>query len=223
MRKFDISILLILIYLVAAENVIAHVDLDYPKRDETFVTGETVVIKWIIVQEHPQNNWDLFFSSNSGNNWEEIELDIDVSRLLYIWTVPEILTENARIRIVQDNTGTNYEDSSGDFIITDTQTSIEILETNPTAFTLHDNYPNPFNPATTISYELSGTSDVELTIYDQLGKVVRTLVKGQQHANYYQIHWDGRNTVGKQVVSGVYVYRLKVDTNSQARKMMLLR
>jgi hypothetical protein len=204
-------------------SVTAHVQLDHPLGGESFVTGKIVNIQWSLTIAHSQENWDLYFSPDGGNNWEEIKLDMNISRFKYHWTVPQIVTENARIRIVQDNAGTDYDDTSADFIITETQTSIEIQEKNPKSFTLRQNYPNPFNPTTTINYELVISSNIELMIFDQLGQEVRSLVNGRQHANYYQIQWDGRDNSGKQVMSGIYVYRLKVDSFSQARKMMLLR
>jgi len=212
-----------MLFLISPEIVQSHVQLDYPVGGETFFTGESVIIKWSVLISHGENNWDLYFSSNGGGDWEEIELDLESFKTTNTWTVPQLLTENARIRIVQDNAGTNYSDDSGDFIITDTQSSIEINDHNPTVFKLHPNYPNPFNPTTTISYDLSRSSNVELKIYDQLGRLVKTLVNDRQNANHYKVSWDGRDEAGNQVVSGIYVYRLKIDSFSQARKMILLK
>ena len=134
MKKLYIGLLSFLIMLIVADTVDAHVSLDSPEGGETFVSGATVIIKWTILIEHPQNNWDLYFSSNGGTDWEEIKLDIDPSQLFYAWTVPEITTENARIKIIQDNMGGNYGDICSDFTITDVQTSIGIQENNPSVF-----------------------------------------------------------------------------------------
>ncbi len=104
-------------------------------------------------------------------------------------------------------------------------TSVEEIEQNtlPETFRLEQNYPNPFNPTTVISYQLSKASNIELTIYNQLGQEVRTLVSGRQSAATHHVQWDGRDNVGKQVVSGVYLYRLRADEFVQARKMVVLR
>lgn len=90
-------------------------------------------------------------------------------------------------------------------------------------FTLEQNYPNPFNPTTVISYQLSETSDVEVTIYNQLGQEVRTLIKERKTAGAYQIEWDGRDHTGKQAASGVYLYHLKAGSYVETRKLVLLR
>jgi len=71
------------------------------------------------------------------------------------------------------------------------------------------NYPNPFNPSTTISYALPYSSNVELTIYDITGKVVRTFNEEVQSAGYQNIVWNGTNQNGSRVSSGIYFYRFK--------------
>jgi len=76
---------------------------------------------------------------------------------------------------------------------------------------------------TRIIYRLPSVSEVELTIYNQLGQEVKTLVNVRQPAGNYLVHWDGSDHKGKQVVSGVYLYRLKAGLFIQTRKMLLLR
>ena len=98
----------------------------------------------------------------------------------------------------------------------------------PDKFYLYQNYPNPFNPTTTIKYALPQAAQVELTIYNTLGQKVRTLVQKQQPAGQYQVQWDGRDSHGNPVASGVYIYRLKAQTKSkeifdQMNKMVLIR
>ena len=90
------------------------------------------------------------------------------------------------------------------------------------------NYPNPFNPETWIPYRLAEDAFVTLTIYDQTGRVVRTLEVGHQIASAYEgrskaIHWDGRNGLGEGVASGVYFYHLSAGDYSATRKMVILK
>ncbi|MFQ5752898.1 MAG: S8 family serine peptidase, partial [bacterium] len=92
----------------------------------------------------------------------------------------------------------------------------------PTEFVLRQNYPNPFNPTTTIRYEIPEVRDVELTIHNLLGQKIRTF-KERQNAGTYSIQWDGKNEAGKQVASGVYLYRITAGEFKQTRKMLLLR
>ncbi|NOX36420.1 MAG: T9SS type A sorting domain-containing protein [Calditrichaeota bacterium] len=93
----------------------------------------------------------------------------------------------------------------------------------PDAFNLLPNYPNPFNPGTTIRYHLPRASRVKLQVYNPLGQVVRTLVEGQQPAGRYTVQWDGRDASGRQLPAGVYFYRLKAGQFEQVRKMVLVR
>jgi subtilisin family serine protease len=77
----------------------------------------------------------------------------------------------------------------------------------PTAFAVKDNYPNPFNPSTTVRYDIPEASTVSLIIYDVMGREVRRLVDGIIEPGYHSVLWDARNTSGDEVSSGVYIYR----------------
>ena len=98
----------------------------------------------------------------------------------------------------------------------------------PNENALHANYPNPFNPETWIPYQLSKSADVTLTIYAANGQVVRRLALEHQPAGMYQnrsraAYWDGRNTVGEPVASGIYFYTLRADDFTATRKMFILK
>ncbi|MBN2104688.1 T9SS type A sorting domain-containing protein [bacterium] len=93
----------------------------------------------------------------------------------------------------------------------------------PQEFVLNQNYPNPFNPATTISYRLAKSSDVVLDVYTQNGQKVRTLVKERLGSGFQSVNWDGRDDAGKQLSSGIYLYRLQVGNQVQTRKLMLMK
>lgn len=93
----------------------------------------------------------------------------------------------------------------------------------PQQVVLFPNYPNPFNPETTISYQLSGVSNIELTIYNSLGQRVRTLAKKREAAGRYEVKWDSRDDAGGEVGSGVYYFQLRAENSTLASKMLLLR
>jgi hypothetical protein len=84
----------------------------------------------------------------------------------------------------------------------------------PVEFTLSQNYPNPFNPTTTIRYALPEQSTVTLKVFNLLGQEVVTLVDGVQGASYFNAVWDGRNSIGQQVSTGVYFYQLDAKSVS---------
>jgi hypothetical protein len=91
--------------------------------------------------------------------------------------------------------------------------------TNPvTNYVLYHNYPNPFNPATTIRYEIPLDGVVTIDIYDILGQKVRTILNEFQKADRYEVNF---NAVG--LASGVYIYRMKVNDFIESKKMILLR
>ena len=93
----------------------------------------------------------------------------------------------------------------------------------PTQFALDQNYPNPFNPSTSIRFALPQQAQTSLVIYDMLGREVRTLVNNTMNAGNYQVVWDGRNSVGVQVATGVYIYRIQAGSFVNVKKMMLLK
>ena len=93
----------------------------------------------------------------------------------------------------------------------------------PTAFSLGANYPNPFNPTTTIPLAVpAGAKNVDLTIYNILGQPMRQVWTGPLPAGEHKLTWDGRDAQDRPVAAGVYVYRLQVDEQTHTRKMVKL-
>ena len=90
-------------------------------------------------------------------------------------------------------------------------------------FMLHANFPNPFNPETTIKYDLAEPTFVTLDIHSVTGQVIRTLVSDNQSAGRYQVRWNGKDESGTPVASGTYYYNLKTDQFSDVKKMQLLK
>jgi subtilisin family serine protease len=93
----------------------------------------------------------------------------------------------------------------------------------PARYALEPNRPNPFNPVTTIAYDLQSAGRSRLIVYDVSGAQVRTLVDASQPAGSYSVTWDGRDDSGRPAASGVYFYRLTSGTFAQTRKMVLLK
>ena len=90
-------------------------------------------------------------------------------------------------------------------------------------FNFFNNYPNPFNPTTTIGYELLEDSFVDITIYDMLGNVVKNLVNANESAGYKAVQWDATNNQGKPVSDGVYIYKIQAGDFIDAKKMIFLK
>jgi lysophospholipase L1-like esterase len=93
----------------------------------------------------------------------------------------------------------------------------------PHKFEMAQNYPNPFNPVTTIRYQLPSRQKVTLKIYNMLGQHVVTLVDGDMDAGYHAMEWDGRDMYGREVATGIYIYRLTGEKQTRTLRMVKLR
>ncbi len=94
----------------------------------------------------------------------------------------------------------------------------------PEKFFLYNNYPNPFNPSTTLKFDLpQNVQTVKLVIYDILGRQVAVLYSGRLNAGRYTYTWDGKNQFGQNMPSGIYFARFKTDSYSRTIKMMLVK
>ena len=90
-------------------------------------------------------------------------------------------------------------------------------------YKVHNNFPNPFNPITTLHYDLPGDAMVNITIYDMMGRIVSNLVSSQQNAGYKSIQWDATNDKGAPVSAGLYLYTIEAGKFRQTKKMVLLK
>ncbi|MFH1214692.1 MAG: S8 family serine peptidase [Candidatus Neomarinimicrobiota bacterium] len=114
-----------------------------------------------------------------------------------------------------------------------TQTSQDVVISNllaiaseavlPSNFELAQNFPNPFNPITTIRYALPERSTVRLTIYDMLGKEVRTLVNQAEDAGYKSVQWNGLDQRGQMISTGIYIYKIQAGNFTQTKKMIFMK
>ena len=93
----------------------------------------------------------------------------------------------------------------------------------PITYALHENYPNPFNPVTNISYDLPEEAMVNITIFDMMGRVVKTLVNRTQTAGFKSLQWNATNNSGHPVSAGVYIYSIQAGSFNETRKMILLK
>ena len=196
----------------------AHVDLLDPKGGETFVPGENFTISWEVRVEHETISFDLYFSPDSGETWQELA-SLPVDQFEYQWTVPDIETEQAQIRIVQDNVdnvGSDYTAISSNFRIS-VVTAVEEPRGYPTAFEFFSNYPNPFQSVTTIEFALPHHNHVSLEIYSVHGVKVAALMDEVLSAGQYSITWDASGTK-----PGLYLFRVQVGTFFETRKLLKL-
>lgn len=93
----------------------------------------------------------------------------------------------------------------------------------PEIFALGQNYPNPFNPTTTITFSIAKPENVTLRIYNSQGQAVRTLTNEFLNPGHYQVAWDGSDDSGRQLSSGIYLYRLQAGNLRQLKRMIFVK
>ena len=93
----------------------------------------------------------------------------------------------------------------------------------PSLYALYQNCSNPFNPTTTLQYDLPNDEFVSITIYDMLGNVINNLVNDNQNSGYKSVQWNATNNQGQQVSAGVYLYSIEAGEFRQTKKMILLK
>ena len=125
----------------------------------------------------------------------------------------------------------NYPDGSGYWLYMNPtpgeSNTIELSIDNgyitPEIYSLYQNFPNPFNPLTTISYTLSQDAIADVFIYDIMGRLVKTLNNGKKSGRYTSVQWDATDETGAPVSAGIYLYTIHTEDFTQTRKMVLLK
>jgi len=149
----------------------------------------------------------------------------DTSKTIdYVWVSKTDLVV-AEVSSQDGETNPNYTTAAGFSRLFSKTTSVASPRANenvPTDFALSQNFPNPFNPETEISFQIGRAERAELAVYNIAGEKIRTLVSGIVQPGNHSVKWDGKDETGKFLASGTYVYRLKTGNLQASRKMILL-
>ena len=172
----------------------------------------------------------LSYSITTTNNPEWLDIDPMTGNLLSNEIEEVTLTfDTTDLTSGQHNTALMIDDGIGGqivvpitLVVTGTDSGNDLI---PMQTELYGNYPNPFNPTTTINYGLSTDSRVALNIYNVKGQRVVTLVNEHQDAGYHQVQWSGLDQDNKNVTSGIYFYVIKVKETdyTSVKKMIILK
>jgi hypothetical protein len=133
---------------------------------------------------------------------------------------------NAKFDYVNNTVSFSQTLLNGTYVIEaiEPETPANVEETAiPYKFNLEQNYPNPFNPETRISFDLPVKGNATLRIYDIIGSEIRTLINSELEKGSYHVTWNGKDNNGKNVSSGVYIYKLDFENSSLVKKMNLVR
>ena len=161
------------------------------------------------------NNAGLFISVSQSS---EQNINIVIDSLSHIAIFTPFLNYNGTEGFIFTATDLNGV-SLNDTIMVTVLPLIEI----PVKYAFHQNYPNPFNPVTTLRYDIPENSHVNITIYDMLGRQVKTLINQTQDTGYRSVIWDATNDYGKPVSAGIYLYQIQAGEYMQTKKMVLLK
>jgi len=201
---------------------------DIPSEDPGVVPVELVSFSADVSEEFVKLMWQT--ATETNNFGFDIERRIDgvaFSKIGFVpghgtTTIPQIYDYEDKdvlagrtysYRLKQIDTDGSFEHSA-----------ILQVEINlPQNFVLSQNFPNPFNPETSIRYELPEAVDVKVSIFNLLGNEIRTLVHEQKEAGVHSIIWNGKDNAGREVATGAYLYRIKAGEFVETKRVTLLR
>lgn len=180
-----------------------------------------------------QSGHDTIFvegSSDGGNTWNRFPQFLSGTLTAFTQVNPDLSPYfghsdvRLRFRLYSDG-GTNREgmyidDVSLAWVATGVNDNPIMA---PIAFALNQNYPNPFNPSTVISFSLAEKGQANISVFDLLGRHVKTLAAREMSSGAHEVIWNGSDDAGREVASGVYLYKLNASGQSQVRRMTLLR
>ncbi|MEQ8525277.1 T9SS type A sorting domain-containing protein [Gracilimonas sp.] len=164
---------------------------------------------------------DLELRTNFGGEdyfrYEDLELNESSGYKMVVDSWDNLEEQEVTLRI-DDNMDGRYENSENLTSIATSSEENEQTEELPQRFNLGQNYPNPFNPSTTIGYSLPEPAEVEIKVYDMLGREVKTLVNDFRNAGQHKVTFDSGN-----LSSGIYIYKIRAGNYTNSKKMTLLK
>ena len=225
-----------------------NIVLTMPQNDSTIVLrgspGDSILFQWRLTHDMAYNvnsyvlQIGLPYASNGGRSIDTLYIETEVNNNSVNISKDEILDMLVEAKVLQGefewdvtgilSTGEMVSIMSNSFSTVIDDKNYEL--TFPDEYRLYNNYPNPFNPITTIAYDLKAWSIVNLQIFDIMGRKLMTLESSVKAPGHHYTIWNGKNSKGLQMASGVYFYRLTVENTitgknayTKVEKMMLLK
>ena len=214
--RIKLPFLTVLILFLLSQSGHAHVNLTKPEGGESYDIGETVQINWEIEIDHGPCVWDVYFSENGGESWDTLSTGIEKSTKQYNWTVPDTMTQNARIKVVQNNDDyANVSDESGNFSIgAGTPTSIQSIPLKE--LTLKSIQPNPFQSSTQVNFEITESTTVNISIYNIQGRKIETITERRFRRGNHQVEWNTKANIP----AGIYLCRIAAGNQITTRRLV---
>ena len=199
-------------------------DLDGDDIPEIIVGSNTAALFAFHIDGTTVQNFPIPLSSPARGTPTVADLDGDGTLELIVGTDYDLSVINLKIN---SQVGTQWATARGsnlrDGLYLYTYVGVEDEVSLPKTLVLRQNYPNPFNPSTTLSFGVPQTGPVTLAIYDVQGRLVNQLTQGDLSAGYYNLEWNGQNSQGSLVATGIYFARIKAGSTDQVVKMLLVK
>lgn len=197
---------------------------DLEQAGEEVESYEGVLVKINTVTVSSLNQYDWYVTDATGS---EALIDDDMATMDAFNAMSE-LVEGQQLSYIMGifnySFGT-YKVQIRD--VADLGTTVGIddnVQVNPYDYALYENFPNPFNPETQIRFSIGDQENVRLSIYDVMGRQVRTLIQGESFkSGFHVVNWDGRDNAGHSVASGMYIYRIIAGDYISDKKMLLVK
>jgi len=185
-----------------------------PNGGETLLIGSIQEVQW---NQLKVDEVSIGLSIDGGNNWSFVGKNIASKYGSYRWHVPDSQSENCIIMII-DSKASSINDVTDSVFTIDYVNSVGPENGVPSGYFLTQNYPNPFNPETIIGFGIPKRSNVNIKLYDQLGREIKVLVDEVISAGNFQYKLNGTD-----LSSGVYYYRIQADDYTDAKKLLLIK
>jgi C1A family cysteine protease len=200
-----------------------QVELIWPNGGEELQTGESAEIQWSAADETGVSSIDILLSDDGGLTFPDTIAQGEPNDGSFDWTVSEGDEPNCRIRVIaRDGTGlASCDDTDGIFARASTSDGPE--QPPISAFRLVRNVPNPFNPVTSILFDVPRTANVRIEIFSVDGRLVRILTDRVFEKGRREVTWNGTDNWGRTVASGIYFCRMTAPGYVGSGKMVLLR
>ncbi|MDP6684913.1 MAG: c-type cytochrome domain-containing protein [Candidatus Marinimicrobia bacterium] len=183
------------------------------------------MIKYSLPPKPPLGAFDVRFEGNM--KLSEQGGQIEVQSPTEFLTIECQINNGEQWTLINSRTGETFTLENGLSIVIPSADELQLVKNTeiliPANFSLHQNFPNPFNPKTVIKFDLSNNGHITLSVFNAQGQYIKNLMDGIFTAGTYSTLWDGEDTYGFPVPSGLYFYKLETVENSITKKMILLR
>jgi len=187
------------------------IDIISPKDGDEFQSGSPMGIIW---SSSDVEFVDIHYKFSIDSSWSIISQNISAIEFRYSWIAPQIASDSCRIKIVDSNDDSIYDISDLFSIYLETSVNNEEI---PRQYYLAQNFPNPFNPTTKVSFGLPESGYISLNLFDNLGRRIKTLITENLNSGHYTFQLNAG-----ELASGIYFYRLIAGNFIETKKMILL-